>query len=210
MNEVFVFLLMALLSFVGSIQPGPVNLGVVYYALHNKLKQAIYLSIGGSLPEVVYCFIAFQFHAWLQSKLPQLTQVLFWFNPLLILLGIYLLLKKDSGATPVETTRYGFGKGLLLGMLNPQLLLFWLGMATLSSQYPHYIRLETQTHYLFAALGAGLGAFLLHLSFIGIISKIHHANWVHKLKRQSVRLLGLLLTLIGLLGILHASFHRQI
>ena len=53
-----VFLVVSVISFVGSIHPGTVNLAVVQTTLGHSRRAGLYLALGGSLPELVYSLLA--------------------------------------------------------------------------------------------------------------------------------------------------------
>ena len=57
-NSILSFSIAAVISFIGSLQPGPVNLQVLYSGFAGSRKQALLCAAGGIVPEFVYCVLA--------------------------------------------------------------------------------------------------------------------------------------------------------
>ena len=166
------FILAFAISFVGSLQPGPVNLAVLTSSSLKQYKNAISIAIGGSLPEFLFCFIAFK-----ASNLIIKWHQLFYFFQivmaiLLLVLGIFLWFNKSNVALKA-TKQNGFLLGTALAILNPQLIIFWTTVIT----YIHvnnlfYIHLEDIKHaFFYFCAGATLGAFSLHSLLIYLSKK---------------------------------------
>ncbi len=161
------FLLSFAISFVGSIQPGPVNLAVLSSSLQQKYRNAIFVAIGGSWPEFVFCFIALK----AADYLIQWKQYFLYFQVLMILLllfiAIYLWFNKTS-IIAKSTKKKGFILGSFLALINPQLILFWTTIITyIHINHLFYINLfENNKMLIFFSTGASFGAFALHLLLI--------------------------------------------
>ena len=110
----YLFVLSSLISFVGSLQPGPVNLSVIHASYSQNFKTALLVAIGGALPELIYsaaalcCSYVFIAH-------PALSKLLHSLNALiLVAAGITILFQRNSGGSSVSTgkgadfQRYGF------------------------------------------------------------------------------------------------------
>ncbi|MEI7979718.1 MAG: LysE family transporter [Bacteroidota bacterium] len=161
------------ISFVGSIQPGPVNLAVLSSSLQQKYRNAIFVAVGGSWPEFVFCFIALK----AANFVIQWEQYFVYFQVLIILLlliiAIYLWFNKKS-VIAKSTNKKGFILGSFLAIINPQLILFWTTIIT----YIHINKLfninlfENNKMLIFFAVGASFGAFVLHLLLI-YLSKVY-------------------------------------
>jgi threonine/homoserine/homoserine lactone efflux protein len=169
---VYIFFLAFAISFVGSLQPGPVNLAVLTSSSLKQYKNAMSIAIGGSLPEFLFCFIAFK-ASYLIIKWHQL----FYFfqiamTILLLVLGLFLWFNK-SNVTLKVTKRKGFLLGTALAILNPQLIIFWTTVIT----YIHvnnlfYFHLEDVKYaFFYFCAGATLGAFSLHCLLIYLSKK---------------------------------------
>ena len=109
----FALIISTAISFAGSVQLGPVNFGTIYSALHKNKKSAILFGFGGSLPELLYCGLAFggsnyllQFES-LNDYLKYLT------SAVLFIFGVYLIFQKPHLKIVVSKSKKAkkYGKG---------------------------------------------------------------------------------------------------
>ena len=138
MQTLLIFLFVSAISFAGSLQAGVVNVSVVRTVLSKDLKSALWLAVGGCLPEMLYAVLAILGGMTIQEN-PWLMRGLGFFTiPVFLGLGLYQLLPgKQAGAwqqTDPQAQKAVFWKGLGLALLNPQLLLFWFGVFVYVSQ----------------------------------------------------------------------------
>ncbi|WP_238804036.1 LysE family translocator [Emticicia aquatica] len=161
-----IFLLVALISFAGSLQIGAVNLAVVQTTLNRNLSAGILVAIGGSIPEFIYSFLALKGLFFLQNN-QLIINVLNWLIiPVFLLMGLMNLFQNETKI--VDTNKASviknidFIKGLSLGMLNPQLLPFWFFILVYLSKY--FVINSLSEKYAFI-LGTGIGAFALLFLF---------------------------------------------
>jgi hypothetical protein len=164
-NALVVFLIASVLSFVGSLQAGLVNTAVIGYSLRPgpfSRRLGIACALGGALPELLYAAIALKASPvavylstvllWgvLILKLVGLAVTL----GLAVAAGVYALVlshrpiavdspsasdvysavNKPKSSYPTGTVRAAL-TGFSLGLANPQLLVFWFGMAVWLQTY---------------------------------------------------------------------------
>lgn len=156
------FILAGIISFAGSVQLGPVNFGTIQTALNKNKKAAILFGFGGSLPELLYCGLAFgssnllnQYEG-LEAYLKYLT------TGILFVFGIYMMFQKPSegGTKTGQKSGKEVWRGMTFGLLNPQLYPFWLIIITNLRSY----NLVTNPSWLVQGafvVGTAAGAFLL-------------------------------------------------
>jgi threonine/homoserine/homoserine lactone efflux protein len=203
---IIAFLLSFAISFVGSIQPGPVNLAVLSSSLQQKYGNAIFVAMGGSWPEFVFCFIALK----ASTYIIQWEQYFVYFQVLMILLllitAIYLWLSKTN-ITAKSTSKKGFILGSFLAIINPQLILFWTTIIT----YIHINNLfninlfENNKTLMFFAAGASFGAFALHLLLI-YVSKVYinlSVNSFFKFTDKTIAIIFVILAIIQTINIIY-------
>lgn len=156
-----------IISFVGSLQPGPVNLAVLSSSIQKKYKHALWVSVGGSWPEFAFCFIALK-----AAQLVTHAKQYFDYYQIIItitfyVLGIYLWFSKSNKVLKTSN-KNGVLLGSILAILNPQLILFW----TVVISYIHINQIQNLNLFneistqLFFAFGASIGALTLHLLLI--------------------------------------------
>lgn len=154
-------------SFAGSLQVGPVNFFVMEATLHRSRKAGLLVAIGGSIPEFIYSILALSTGLFLQ----QLPGAFFVFRVITVLvlltIGLFFLLKKQSSNAELQQhpERRFFLKGFVLGILNPQLLPFWLIVYTSFFSFTG-LAIDSTIEYIGFVAGTGCGAFALHLVLI--------------------------------------------
>lgn len=167
------FLVVALISFVGSIQIGAVSMAVIQTTLNKGRLAGILVALGGSIPEFIFSFIALKSLLFLQYN----QSIIDWLNLLIIpvfsLLGLYNFFQKETDEhdeITIKTSKnFDFMKGFSLGMLNPQLLPFWFFILVYLSKYFSINSLSAK--YAFV-LGTGVGAFAI----LWVFTELTHRN----------------------------------
>lgn len=168
------FLLVASVSFVGSIQIGAVSMAVIQTTLSRSRSAGIWVALGGSIPEFIFSFIALKGLLFLQQN----QSIIDWLNmliiPIFLLLGLYNFFQKEPDSDEeviMETSKnFDFAKGFSLGMINPQLLPFWFFSLIYISK--HFSINTLSAKYAFV-LGTGVGAFAILVVFAQLTHHYH-------------------------------------
>lgn len=192
------FLLAMAISFAGSVQLGPVNMGTIHMALKQDKKSAIMFGLGGSLPELFYSSLAFG-SANLLSRISGLENYLNYITiAVLLSFGGYLILQKRPRMERQENfkKRGALAKGTAIGMLNPQLYPFWLFViANLRTNgYLNFTQTSVQVAFV---LGTAVGAFLLQYLVAEVTFRKRELFFVNITKNYS-QVLGSVLIVIAL------------
>lgn len=185
-------------SFIGSLQAGLVNTAVLATTLRSGRRAGREMAWGGSVPEFLYAVVAFQVgelllegDGVLRSTLERIA------GTVLFALGAYLILWLKPFSAQVDEGKAGggFWKGVAVGLMNPQLLVFWCG-----------VRLGLETFGVQArgwkdmvAFGSGalLGALVLLMILVRVGSKLH--AWLRPgTLRTLFRVLGATLVVLGI------------
>ena len=167
LNGILIFLVTSVVSFTGSIQVGPVNFFVLEATLQKNRKAGMLVAIGGCIPEFIYSILALAAGLYLQ-QLPGAFLVLRIVTAIVLLvIGIAFLLKKRSQSRGLkqQSDQRFLLKGFVLGMLNPQLLPFWLIVYTSFFSLTG-ISIDSLYSNVGFVAGTGCGAFALHLVLI--------------------------------------------
>jgi threonine/homoserine/homoserine lactone efflux protein len=149
-------------SFMGTIPPGTLNLSVLQLGLEGKIKQAIRFSLAASLMEYPYCWLAIAFEELITSSPAVVSNFEKLGAIVMLVIGLlnFIALRKSSKA-PNDTSvikEAGFAKGLMLGLLNPLAMPYWIGItAYLKSQ--QWISLDSFASIQAYLAGVVLGAF---------------------------------------------------
>lgn len=155
------FLIAFTFSFLGSIPPGTLNLTVLRLGLEKKMTIAWRFAVAAALVEYPYAWMALLFEDWITSSPAVIGNFKLISAIVMIVLGILAIRSASKPAEHVAGTHEsGFRKGLLLGILNPLALPFWIGItAYLKSQ--GWINLSGAWEIHSYLLGISLGALVL-------------------------------------------------
>jgi threonine/homoserine/homoserine lactone efflux protein len=186
------FLLAFGFSFLGSIPPGTLNLSVLQLGLEKKNNIALRFALAAALIEYPYAWLAVEFEELIASPFIlnnfKLTGAL-----VLLTLGVFSLWSVRRPTPFIHRIQAsGFRRGLVLSLLNPLVIPFWIGVTA-------YLRLNGwivlsgpgEVHgYL---LGVALGALTLLLLIALLSGRVTTAFEPHSKIRlvPGVVLLGL-------------------
>jgi len=206
--EILIFFAASAISFIGSLQAGTVNIMVIKTTISKNRNSAFWLSIGGSLPEMIYATLAV-FVGMMIEKNALFLQSVEWITIFVfIIFGlINIYKKKEIQYDKVEyiSGTKDFLKGFTLAMLNPQLLIFWFGVYIYLDGNGLNIR-ETSSKLAFVT-GAFFGALLLLWSLI-LISHHQKDKIYSLLKNYNInKLIGWFFISLALLKILVLMFN---
>lgn len=203
-NSILSFSIAAVISFIGSLQPGPVNLQVLYSGFAGSRKQALLCAAGGIVPEFVYCGMAMFFHVKLQAYQFDFAWLKVANIGVLLFIGFYLLKVISSKEATSSNMHPGFWSGFIAGMLNPFLLPFWL-FVIFQSGYLEFLTLnEIPDQFAFIA-GSGAGAFLFLYAMILIAPRLRDS--LEKLsKLPSNKIIGVICIILALTEIIRCCY----
>lgn len=202
MDALFIFFITTAASVIGSLQAGLVNTAVLAHTVKRGPVAGRRMALGGSIPEFIYAVVAFHFASWLLEVLGlDARGVALLVGSILILLGLYFafVFKPLFDLDKVNVKATGVRKGILLGLLNPQLIIFWSGvrLALGSFGITRFGRLET----LAFGLGAFAGALLLLLQLVKLGRRALE-QWQPRTLLLFFRVVGGVLVVSGLVVIL--------
>lgn len=202
MIVVITFLLAFATSFVGSIPPATINLSVVQLGLENRMNIAWRFASAAALVEYPYAWLAIKFESLITSSPVVLENFQLITAVVMLTLGALNLWSAEKPSN--FTKRFndsGFRRGLILGLLNPLALPFWIGFtAYFKSQ--HWITLSTALELHAYLIGVSTGAFLLLmlLAFLAkkIVSNFENNTWLKRIPGLAMVTLGIYSLLVYL------------
>jgi threonine/homoserine/homoserine lactone efflux protein len=198
-----VFFIGAIVSFIGSIPPGTLNILVLQLGLENKLKAALRFALAVALIEYPYAWIAVEFEAWITSS-PVIQQhfKLLAASVMIVLgvLGVWTAQKPTIVSVKMQES--GFVRGLILSILNPQAIPWWIGVtAYLKSE--GFVVLDTPWRVHSYVLGTAIGALAL-LTLLAILAeRLSHLVTHNKLLAMVP---GIVLLVLGILTLVNIYF----
>ncbi|MEY3405514.1 MAG: hypothetical protein RL161_944 [Bacteroidota bacterium] len=166
MDLVLAFILGAVFSFVGSIPPGTLNLTVLQLGLQGKTAIALRFALAVTIVEYPYAWIAVEFEFWITSR-PVVTENFQLITAIVMtVIGILNLITANRpGGIAERFDNSGFRRGMILSILNPMAIPFWIAVtAYLKSNGWLKISEPLLLHgYVF---GTSVGVMILLLLFI--------------------------------------------
>ena len=167
------FIVAFIVSFLGSIPPGAINLSVLQLGLEHRHDAALRFSLAAAIIEIPYAFIAIRFQLLLESSPWLIDNFKLMAAIVLLVLGIISLRhqsrSKPASALMERIQQSGFRRGLLIGLFNPMAMVFWIGVTAYLKQH-NWIDLSTVMNELAYIGGLALGTFSL-LACLAYLSK---------------------------------------
>lgn len=167
------FIVAFIISFLGSIPPGAINLSVLQLGLEHRHDAALRFSIAAAIIEIPYAFIAIRFQLLLESSPWLIDNFKLMAAIVLLVLGILSIIQqsrsKPASALMNRIQKSGFRRGLLIGLFNPMAMVFWIGVTAYLKQHD-WIDLSTLTNEVAYIAGLALGTFAL-LACLTYLSK---------------------------------------
>ncbi len=156
-----IFFIVFIISFLGSVHPGPLNVSVVEITLKNSLKSGLIMATGGVIPEFIYSWLAIEGTLFFQRNRVIFNGLQWAMVLVLIAMGMATIFSKNKEIKTTIVSSGLFLKGFLLSILNPQLLVFWL-LITVYFQGIEFLQIDTIFEKIAFVLGTGIGAFALN------------------------------------------------
>jgi threonine/homoserine/homoserine lactone efflux protein len=158
------FLFAFIFSFVGSIPPGTLNLTVLQLGLEKKMNIAWRFALAAALIEYPYAWLAVAFENLITSSpviLDNFKLITAFVMTILGILNLWSSQKPTVFAQKFQAS--GFRRGLVLSMLNPLALPFWITV-TAYLNIQGWIVLEHAGHLHSYLFGISIGALVLLVS----------------------------------------------
>jgi len=177
MHSIIILIFSGLASFTGSLQLGPVNLFVINATLKESKANAFWISLGGIIPEFIYCGLAvYAGDLFLSNPKIFLMFRIVLIISLLFIGFIYLFKKHNPIKLNSRETKFAlnkakcFLKGFSLAIMNPQLLPYWMFIMVYFNSVK-FLVIGSELDKLAYIIGAGMGAFLLLILIILTMEK---------------------------------------
>jgi threonine/homoserine/homoserine lactone efflux protein len=177
-----------LVSFVGSLPLGTLNVAAMQISVSDGVTQAMLFSVGSLIAEVIYVRISLVAMDWVRKQ-ELFFKILEWVTLAIVLalaiFSFYAAFHPSEGENKIlSSTLPKIILGFTMSALNPVQIPFWFGWSTVL--FSKKILLPRNDHYNFYIIGIGIGTFAGNLVFIFggqfIADKIsnnqHILNWV--------------------------------
>ena len=183
--------------FIGGIPLGILNMSVVNITLKKSTKSAYQFALGSSLVEIFEASVAIVFGLAIEGLIRHNQLLQFIIFLAFVVLGIYFLHKKpkpefyESGSNKKSSE---FAKGIVVALLNPQAIPFWLFALAFVAPY-HIIDFVGSNLYFFLG-GVFIGKLLALMLFTRGASYIK--NHLSQSSRIIDKTMGSIFIVIGI------------
>jgi threonine/homoserine/homoserine lactone efflux protein len=182
MSSLVHILLGVILSFIGSIPFGTINVTVLESAITRGFRAAFWVVIGAAIIEFLQALISLKFSE-LLTRNPVTEQIILWLSiPIFIALGIYFLRQRRVQAREVHgySHRKGFLKGVIVSALNVLAIPYWIFYGTYLTSIA-WIDPSQDINILLFSLGvlAGTITILLTYARLGIYAQAKFSKITH-------------------------------
>jgi threonine/homoserine/homoserine lactone efflux protein len=178
-----------LISFLGSLPLGTLNVAAMQIGIQEGITDAIYFSIGSLLVEMIYVRISLVGIDWVRKQ-QKLMKVMEWVTLGIIIalaIGSFVAAAKGGDAAKnvlLQNNMHRFLLGMLMCAINPVQIPFWFGWSTVL--FTKKILEPNKTQYNIYILGIGIGTLLGNCVFIfggkwavqRIANSQQYLNWV--------------------------------
>jgi len=184
-----IFLWGLLISFLGSLPLGTLNIAAMQIGIQESVAHALYFSLGSLLVEMIYVRISLVGVDWVRKQ-EKLMKAMEWFRLIIILAlaaGMFMAGLKDGAETKnvfLENTMHRFLLGMFMSAINPVQIPFWFGWSTVL--FSKQILEPVKSQYNLYIVGIGLGTLAGNCVFIfggkWLVERItgsqEYLNWV--------------------------------
>jgi threonine/homoserine/homoserine lactone efflux protein len=188
MGLVKVFFWGMIVSFLGSLPLGTLNVAAMQISVQESIQNAIYFSLGSLLTEMIYVRISLVGINWVRKQ-KVLLKWMEWIALAIVLalaVGSFIAATHEHHAKNVmlNNNMHRFVLGFLLSAISPMQIPFWFGWSTVL--FSKNILQPKNSYYNFYIVGIGLGTLLGNCVFIFggkyIVEKLNAnqsiLNWV--------------------------------
>lgn len=184
-----IFLWGLLISFLGSLPLGTLNIAAMQIGIQESVTHALYFSLGSLLVEMIYVRISLVGVDWVRKQ-EKLMKAMEWFTLVIIMAlaaGSFMAALKDGAESKnvfLENTMHRFLLGMFMSAINPVQIPFWFGWSTVL--FSKQILEPVKSQYNLYIVGIGLGTLAGNCVFIfggkWLVERItgsqEYLNWV--------------------------------
>jgi threonine/homoserine/homoserine lactone efflux protein len=180
-----------LISFLGSLPLGTLNVAAMQIGIQESIRDAIWFSLGSLVMEMVYVRISLVGIDWVRKQY-KLMRIMEWVTLGIIValaVGSFVAALKSGGSSNakngfLELNIHRFLLGMLMCAINPVQIPFWFGWSTVL--FTKKILAPVTQYYNVYILGIGLGTLSGNCVFIfggkllvdSIANSQQYLNWV--------------------------------
>ncbi|MEM6719144.1 MAG: LysE family transporter [Bacteroidota bacterium] len=190
-----------LVTFVGALPLGTVNISVINTTLRVDARNAMKIAIAAGIAEIILSFYALHCSVMVSSFIEMNQWIQVTIALILFVIGGFLFFKKQKPTREKKFKTSKYVTGLFLGLLNPPVLAYWLFMISYLNKNDFHLNVNSSIAILFVFFsGVYLGKLLTLYGYsrFSILLK----NKVQNIASVINRVIGVLLFVIGCVQLL--------
>ncbi|WP_420571843.1 LysE family transporter [Kordia sp.] len=194
-----------LVTFIGAVPLGTVNISVINTTLRADARNAMKIAFAAGIAEIIISFYALHCSVMVADFINMNQWIQIMIAILLFLIGGVLFFKKQKETREKKFKMSKYVTGLFLGLLNPPVLVYWLFMISYLNQNNFQLNMNSSLAILFVFFsGVYLGKLLTLYGYsrFSILIK----NKVQNIALMINRVIGVLLFVIGCVQLLKYMF----
>ena len=204
MTEVLsTFAIAFVFSFIGTIPPGTLSLTIIQLGLNQRINVAWRMALAAALIEYPYAWVAIEFQGYITESVEITHNFHLVSAVVMVSLGVFNLW---SSARPSKFVQRfedsGFRKGIVLGLLNPLAIPFWLAMTAYLENYG-WVDLSNKLEIHAYLLGVSTGTLVLFMILAYLAQKV---VILFKSNSYLQKVPGVVLILLGLYSLAEYIF----
>ena len=172
--------------------------------LEHRIKAALRFALAVSIVEYPYAWIAVEFEQIITSSPAVMENFQLWGAVIMTTIGVFSLwsVRKPSTLT-VKLQQSGFRRGLILSLLNPQAIPFWIAL-TAYLKYQGWIDISTGWRLHSYILGTSVGA----MALLTLLALLAHKVAASFRDNRLIRMIpGIVLLFLGIIGFARYLFY---
>ncbi len=178
-----------LISFLGSLPMGTLNITAMQISIQETVQFAYYFSIGVVLVEIIYVRLSLVGINWVRKQ-RRVMKAMEWITLAIVLAlaaGSFIAAMRenpDAKNVVLQNNMHRFVLGIMMSALNPVQIPFWFGWSTVL--FSKGVLQPVRKQYNIYIYGIGLGTLIAHTLFIFggklLVNKLNasqtYLNWV--------------------------------
>lgn len=178
-----------IISFLGTLPLGTLNVAAMQIGIQDSVREAIYFALGSLLVEMIYVRISLVGIDWI-SRQGKLLKIMEWVTLAIIVAlatGSFIAAAREGEHAKnlvLNNTMHRFWLGMFMCAINPVQIPFWFGWSTVL--FTKKILEPKHNQYNFYIIGIGIGTLLGNCVFIfggkwmvqRIANSEHYLNWI--------------------------------
>ncbi|EDP98195.1 LysE family transporter [Kordia algicida OT-1] len=194
-----------LVTFIGAVPLGTVNISVINTTLKADARNAMKIAFAAGIAEIIISFYALHCSMMVANFIDMNQWIQVLIAIVLFLIGGILFFKKQKTAREKKFKMSKYVTGLFLGLLNPPVLVYWLFMISYLNQNNFQLNMNSSLAILFVFFsGVYLGKLLTLYGYSRF--SIFIKNKVQNIATVINRVIGVLLFVIGCVQLLKYMF----